>query len=85
MTRKKHLRAVQVVNVVTTPLHRRMPSITFIDADIKGIDPTQDDPMVITVEIENFAVMKTLVDQGSSVDILYWKTFKKLQIPESDD
>jgi len=62
-----------------------MPSITFIDADIKGIDPTQDDPMVITVEIENFAVMKTLVDQGSSVDILYWKTFKKLQIPESDD
>jgi len=40
--------------------------------------------MVITVEIENFVVRKILVDQGSSVDILYWKTFKKLQIPESD-
>jgi len=22
--------------------------------------------------------MKTLVDQGSSVEILYWKTFKKM-------
>ena len=24
--------------------------------------------------------MKTLVDQGSSVDILYWKTFKSMRI-----
>jgi len=39
--------------------------------------------MVITIEIENFAVMKILVDQGSSVDIFYCKTFKKLQIPKS--
>jgi len=40
--------------------------------------------MVITVEIENFTVMKTLVDQGCSVDILYWSIFKKLKIPEED-
>jgi len=39
-----------------------------------GSDPNQDDPMVITVEIESFAVKKVLVDQGSSFDILYWKT-----------
>jgi len=57
-----------------------MPPITFTDADFKGFDPLQDNLMVITVEIENFAVMKTLVDQGSSVDILYWRTFKKLKI-----
>jgi len=42
----------------------------------------QDDPTIITIEIENFAVIKTLVDQGNSIYILYWKTFKKLQIPE---
>jgi len=34
--------------------------------------------------IDKFAVMKTLVDQGSSVDILYWKTFKKLGIPDTE-
>jgi len=82
--RRKHLRVVQAINVVITPLRKRMPPITFTNADFRGIDPTQDDPMVITAEIENFVVRKTLIDQGSSVDILYWKTFKKLQIPESD-
>jgi len=39
--------------------------------------------MVITVEIDKFAITKVLVDQGNSVDILYWKTFKKMKIPES--
>uniref|UniRef100_A0A151UFM4 Uncharacterized protein n=1 Tax=Cajanus cajan TaxID=3821 RepID=A0A151UFM4_CAJCA len=40
--------------------------------------------MVISVEIHNCIVRKTLVDQGSSADILYWNTFKKLGIPEAE-
>jgi len=59
-----------------------MSLITFTSENFKAPDPKQDEPMVITVEIENFAVKKVLVDQGSSVYILYWATFKKLQIPE---
>ena len=61
-----------------------MPPITFTDEDFKGIDPTQDDPMVISVDIDNFTIKKTLVEQGSSVDILYWKTFKVMRIPEEE-
>jgi len=38
---------------------------------------------VIIVEIENYAVKKVLVDQGSSVDILYWATYQKLQLPNT--
>ena len=40
--------------------------------------------MVITVEIDKFAIAKVLVDRGSSVDILYWETFKKMQISEAE-
>jgi len=61
-----------------------MPPITFMDDDFTAIDPTQDDPMVITVEIDKFAITKVLVDQGSSIDILYWKTLKKMGIPETN-
>jgi len=40
--------------------------------------------MIIIITIEGFVVMKNLVDQVSLVDILYRKTFKKLEIPESE-
>ena len=41
--------------------------------------------MVITIEIHKFAITKTLVDQGSLIDILYLKTFKKTRIQENED
>jgi len=59
-----------------------MSLITFTDDDFKGVDYRHDDPMVISVDIDRFTIRKTLVDQGSSVDILYWKTFKAMRIPE---
>jgi len=58
-----------------------MPPITFINDDFHGVDHQQDDPMVITIEFQNYAVKKVLIDQGSSVDILYWTTYQKLQVP----
>ena len=35
----------------------------------------------MTIEVANFVIMKMLIDQGSSVDILYWKTFKRMGLP----
>jgi len=48
-----------------------MSPITFTNADFMAIDPKQDDPMVIKVEIECFTIKNVLVDQGSLIDILY--------------
>jgi len=60
-----------------------MPPIIFTYDDFHDLDHQQDDPMVITVEIENYTVKKVLVDQGSSIDILYWATYQKLQLPDN--
>jgi len=55
-----------------------MLDIVFTDHDFKRIDTRQDDPMVITVDLTNSEIRKMLVDQDSSVDVLYWRTFKKI-------
>jgi len=38
----------------------------------------------MVISIDKFTIMKTLVDQGSSIDILYWKTFKAMRILEAE-
>ncbi|XP_014511667.1 uncharacterized protein LOC106770368 [Vigna radiata var. radiata] len=79
--RKRHLRNLRSVNNV-----RRnsvsMPDITFTDVDFHAPEPDQDDPMVITVEITLYDVSKVLIDHGSSVNILYWMTFLKMDLSE---
>jgi len=59
-----------------------MPDIVFTDRDFRNIDIRQDDPIVIAIEVANCEIRKTLVDQGSSVDVLYWRTFKKMSLDE---
>lgn len=51
-----------------------MPDITFTNADFHAPDPDQDDPMVITAQIALYDVSNVLVDQDSSINILYWAT-----------
>ncbi|XP_020225182.1 uncharacterized protein LOC109807065 [Cajanus cajan] len=60
--RKRHLRAVRSINSVNQLKTPTIPPITFSDRDFRGVDPVQDDPMVISVEIHNCIVKKTLVD-----------------------
>jgi len=76
--RKQYWRNVRTINHVFK--RRTLPPMLFTDEDFQEIDPDHDDPMVITIEIAKYAVMKTLVDQGSSVDILFWDTFKRLHL-----
>ncbi|XP_026410985.1 uncharacterized protein LOC113306242 [Papaver somniferum] len=41
------------------------------------------DPLVITLMIEEWRVKRILVDRGSSVEVLFYDTFKRMQL--SDD
>jgi len=77
-SRKRHLKSLRSVNTIEIKLKRSMPTMYVTDKDFRGIDPEHDDPMVIKIEVANFVVMKTLFDQGTYVDILYMKTFRKM-------
>jgi len=68
--RKKHLSTIQSTNSPMVMTRPRMSPFTFTNEDFKAIDLAHDDLMVITM-IDNFAIMQTLVDQGSSVDTPY--------------
>ena len=49
--------------------------------DFKGTNPVnQENPVVVSIIIANFMVSKVLIDQGSSINILYWKTLQRLEV-----
>jgi len=82
LARKQYWRNGKTINHVFK--RRTLPLILFTDEDFQEIDHDHDDPMVIIVEITEYAVMEILVDQGRSVDILFCDTFKKLHLKEED-
>ncbi|XP_027342720.1 uncharacterized protein LOC113855321 [Abrus precatorius] len=55
---------VRSTNNISLGSRIRIPPITFTDEDFQGVDLVQDDPMVISVDILNCTVRKTLIDQG---------------------
>ncbi|XP_011083381.1 uncharacterized protein LOC105165923 [Sesamum indicum] len=44
--------------------------ITFENKDVAGKTGSQNDPMVIRLDIANFTIRKVLIDNGSSADII---------------
>jgi len=57
-----------------------MSHILLTNADFRTIDLMYDYPMVVTIKVANFVVMKTRINQGCYIDILYWKTFRKMSL-----
>ncbi|RDX92742.1 hypothetical protein CR513_25081, partial [Mucuna pruriens] len=58
--------------------------ITFSERDMRYKPPKQDEPMVISVVAVKYKVERVLIDHGSSANILYWSTYKKLGLPPTD-
>jgi hypothetical protein len=56
--------------------------ITFIEADFKLKSANHNDVMVIKVNIAGWVIGKILVDNGSSADILLFKTFEKMNLSQ---
>ena len=61
-------------------LPRLDTSITFSDSDLEGCQHLHDDPLVIRAVVANKTVHRVLVDNGSSVDIIFASAFDKMGI-----
>jgi hypothetical protein len=57
-------------------------SITFTEKDFKIKSTNHNDAMVIEVNIVGWVIGKILVDNGSSTDILFLKTFEKMNLTQ---
>jgi len=52
-----------------------MPTLSFTREDLEDVFPHDNDPMVISVVMKSRRIHRVLVDQGSSVDVLFWDAF----------
>ncbi|WOL20482.1 hypothetical protein Cni_G29287 [Canna indica] len=64
----------------TTKLMSPEGSLTTSPVDLRE---SLHDSVVISVIVGNFIVKKVLVNQGSSIDILFYSTFEKMQLTEA--
>ncbi|XP_074322841.1 uncharacterized protein LOC141659814 [Apium graveolens] len=82
-SRKSYAHEVFNVNPPTSKRTRTNPSpaISFSDDDYRpGLIEGHQDALVITTRVGNNTVKKMLVDNGSSVDVLYHHAFSRMDL-----
>ena len=55
-------------------------NILFLKEDARGVKQPHDDPLVVMLMIEGFNTRRILVDNSSSMDIIYLSTFQQLKV-----
>nr|XP_023887813.1 uncharacterized protein LOC111999933 [Quercus suber] len=58
------------------------PNIVFFEKDDRGIRQPHDNPLVIMLRMEEFNMHWVLVDNGSSIDIIYLSSFQQIKLNE---
>ena len=85
--RKTYLRMVQNVQLtsfVPKIAWREGPIIRFLEEDARCLHHPHDDVLVISIQVGNYNMHRVLVDNGSSVDILYYSAFQQWELIEND-
>ncbi|XP_028083155.1 uncharacterized protein LOC114284461 [Camellia sinensis] len=58
--------------------------ISFDDSDLIGVTHPHIDPLIIELHVNRFTIERVLIDQGSTSEIMYYKTFIKLGFTDLD-
>ena len=76
---KTYLRMVQNVQLtgsVPKIAWKESPIIGFSEEDARRLHHPHDDALVVNVRVRDYNVHRMLVNNGSSVDILYYPAFQ---------
>ena len=77
--RKTYLRMVQNIQLtgsVPKIARKESPIIGFSEEDARRLHHPHDDALVVNVRVRDYNVHRMLVNNGSSVDILYYPAFQ---------
>ncbi|XP_028080043.1 uncharacterized protein LOC114281690 [Camellia sinensis] len=58
--------------------------LTFSSKDLERIQVPYNDALVVTLRVKDFDIKRILIDQGSSVEIMYYDTFKQMKLEDKD-
>ena len=54
-------------------------AITFTEQDAKGVQASHNDVVVVTTNITDYNVHRIFINNGSSVDVLYFFIFSQMK------
>ena len=82
--KKAHLHSIRSGETLEVQAVSKLPqldtTITFSDSDMEGCQQPHDDPLVIRAIVANKKVLRVLIDNGSSADIIFASAFDKMGI-----
>ncbi|XP_023877885.1 uncharacterized protein LOC111990332 [Quercus suber] len=81
--KKTYLRKVhnvQLTGSVQKIARVEIPIVGFSEEDARHLHHPHDDALVVTLRVGDFNIHQVLIDNGSSVDILYYPAFQQVRI-----
>ena len=76
----KMVQNVQLTGTVSRIAQRESPTIGFSEEDARRLHHPHDDALVVSIQIEDYNMHRVLIDNGSSIDILYYLAFQQMRI-----
>ncbi|XP_028077471.1 uncharacterized protein LOC114279429 [Camellia sinensis] len=81
----EHMREVFSVHPAVKKEKTEVQNImTFSSKDLERIQTPHNDALVVTLRVKDFDIKRILIDQGSSIKIMYYDVFKQIKFENKD-
>ena len=79
-TYQQMVQNIQLTGYIPKMAQINNPVIGFTEEDARRLHHPQDDALVVNIRAGDYNTHRVLVDNGSSVDILYYSTLQQMRI-----